>query len=353
MTARQATPPARESAVARRLRIRSARLVTSLFAGEYQSVFRGRGIEFESVREYQPGDDVRAIDWNVTARAGRPFVKQFVEEREMTVMLLLDRSASLAGDGPQGARAKLAAEVAALLILAASRGNDRVGLLAFSAGIEQFIPAAKGPRHAQRLIAELSRSLSDFGISGCKEAAPVQFSPISWAIVPPFPGEMVKNRPRRGPFSLSEPKVRQAPSAPDAQGSDLAGALRYLEKVQRRGAIVFLLSDFIVPDFRLPLAAAARHHDLVAIRIDDPLDHELPNAGLIQVTDPETGARRLIDSGNAKVRAAWARHTRQRLDALARTLEGAGVEQLAISAAEAPVHALARFFQNRQRRMRR
>jgi uncharacterized protein (DUF58 family) len=250
------------------------------------------------VREYQPGDDVRAIDWNVTARAGRPFVKQFIEEREMTVMILLDRSASLAGDGPRGPRARVAAEVAALLILAASRGNDRVGLLAFSAGIDQYLPAAKGPRHAQRLIAEISRG-------------------------------------------------------PEGQGSDLAGALRYLEKVQRRGAIVFLLSDFIATEFRLPLAAAARHHDLVAIRIDDPLDHELPAAGLIQVMDPETGARRLIDSSNAKVREAWARHARQRLDSLGQTLKSAGVEHLVVSGAEAPVHALARFFQNRQRRMSR
>lgn len=275
----------------RRLRIRSSRLVTSLFAGEYRSVFRGRGIEFESVRAYQPGDDVRAIDWNVTARSGRPFVKQFVEEREMTVMILLDRSASL-----DDAKSRAAAEVSALLIMAATRGNDRVGLMAFSDRVERFIAAAKGPRHAQRLIAEL---------------------------------------PLRSPAGRS---------------TDLAGALRYLERVQRRAATVFLISDFIAPEFRLPLAAAARHHDVVAISLADPCDAELPEAGLIQAVDPETGTRRLIDSGDPSVREAWRRHAARRQAGLRQTLGAAGVEHLALTYDESPVHALSRFFKGRQHR---
>lgn len=291
--------PAWSAADVRRLRIRSSRLVTSVFAGEYRSVFRGRGIEFESVRDYQPGDDIRAIDWNVTARAGRPFVKQFIEEREMTVMLLLDQSASMDGSSPSGAKSRAAAEVCALLILAAIRGNDRVGLLTFSDQVERFIPAAKGTRHAQRLIAELPR------------------------------------RSRTG------------------RDSDLAGALRYLERVQRRGAIVFLISDFIAPEFRLPLAAAARLHDVVAISIVDPLDSELPCAGLLQVVDPETGARRLIDSGDVRVREAWRHHAGQRTAELSQTLGAAGVEQLIVASDASPVHVLTRFFQSRQRRLSR
>ena len=283
----------------RRLRIRSARLVTSIFAGEYRSVFRGRGIEFESVREYQPGDDIRGIDWNVTARSGSPYVKQFTEEREMTVMLLLDQSPSMDGSSPRGGKSRIAAELSALLILAAIRGNDRVGLLTFSDRVECYVPPAKGPRHAQRLIAEL---------------------------------------PQR---------------AATAGGSDVSGALNYLERVQRRGAIVFLISDFIADDFHLPLAAVARRHDLVAVALSDPLDAELPQVGLLHVSDPETGLRRLIDSSDAGVRAVWRQQSARRRAELQETLRGAGVELLMVGSDESPVHALTLFFQGRQRRLSR
>lgn len=287
------------AAEVRRLELLSARLVTSIFAGEYRSVFRGRGIEFEAVREYQPGDDVRAIDWNVTARAGRPYVKQYVEEREMTVMLVLDRSASLEAASPRRAKRRVAAEVCALLALAAARSHDRVGLLAFSDRVERYLPPAKGTRHARRLIAEAL-----------------------------------------GP-------------SPAGQGTDLAGALDYLDRVLRRASILFVVSDFLADDYRLPLAAAARRHDVVAVALTDPRDEELPEAGLLRVVDAETGLRRLVDSGDARVRRAYREHAEKRRAAMLRTLAAAGVEHLAVATDAAPVQALTRFFHGRRRRLTR
>lgn len=299
MTSRGQASSAWPAAEVRRLEILSARLVTSVFAGEYRSVFRGRGIEFEEVREYQPGDDVRGIDWNVTARVGSPFVKQYVEEREMTVMLLLDRSASLDAATPRRARSRVAAEACALLALAAARSHDRVGLLSFSDRIERYLPPAKGMRHAQRLIAELART----------------------------------------------------PAA--GRGTDLAGALGFLGRVLHRAGIVFVVSDFLATDFRLPLAALARRHDVVAVTLVDPLDAALPAAGLVQVTDAETGARRLVDSRDARVRQAYRAHAEMQREALQQTLAAAGVERLTLTTDTSPVQALSRFFHGRRRRLAR
>lgn len=283
----------------RRLEILSSRLVTSIFAGEYRSVFRGRGIEFEEVREYQPGDDIRGIDWNVTARAGRPFVKQYVEEREMTVMLLLDQSASMKRDTPRQTKDRVAAELCALLAFAAARSNDRIGLLSFTDRIEHYLAPAKGARHARRLIAEVLRA------------------------------------------------------SPAGRGTDLAGALDYLERVLRQRSILFLVSDFVSADFRVPLAAAARRHDVVAISVSDTLDEELPAAGLLRLADAETGAPRLVDSGDARVRQAYRAHAASRRDALSRVLASAGVEHLVVPGDGSPVQALTRFFHGRQRRLSR
>ncbi len=279
----------------RRLRIRSSRQVTSTFAGEYRSAFRGRGIEFEEVRAYQPGDDIRAIDWNVTARSGHPFVKQFVEEREMTLLLLLDQSASLCLDTPCDTKSRVAAEICALLALAAVRSNDRVGLITFTDRIECYIPPAKGSRHAQCLLAELQRS-------------------------------------------------------PGGQGTDLAGALRYLERVQRRDGIVVIVSDFLAADFRLPLYAAARRHDVVAISVTDLIDCQLPDVGLVHVADAETGRRRLIDTSHAKVRLAYREHAANTQTEAGKLFAAVGVEHLAVATDSSPAEVLTRFFLGRQRR---
>jgi uncharacterized protein (DUF58 family) len=283
----------------RRLEILSSKFVTSIFAGEYRSVFRGRGIEFDAVRDYQPGDDVRSIDWNVTARAGRPFVKQFIEERELTVILLLDVSASLRCTAAHGSKSRAAAEIVALLAFAAARSNDRVGLLTFTDRVERYIPPAKGSRHVQQLIAE-----------GLQQA-------------------------------------------PIGSGTDLAGALNYLNRVQRRNAILFLVSDFLTDDFLLPLGAAARRHDVVAITVTDPMDRQLPSVGLAEVMDAESGKSRLIDTDNAKVRQAYGHHAAQRSGALKQTFAAAGVEYLSVDTSASPAQCLAGFFLNRQRRLSR
>lgn len=281
----------------RRLRIRASRLVTDTFAGEYRSAFRGRGIEFEEVREYQPGDDVRAIDWNVTARHGRPFVKQFVEEREMTVMILLDGSSSLDAVSPHRTKSELAAEICALLAFAAVRSNDRVGLIMFTDRIERHVPPAKGSRQAQRLLAGLRQS-------------------------------------------------------PARRGTDLAGALAYLARIQRRPCVVIIISDFIAADFRLPLIAAARRHDVVVVSVTAPIDADLPDVGLLDVVDPETGERRLIDTGNATVRAAFHEQASATQAARCRLFAEAGVEHLDIGVDASPVQALTRFFLDRSWRRR-
>ena len=290
---------ARSGGAARRLRILSSRLVDGIFAGEYRSVFRGRGIEFEEVREYQPGDDVRGIDWNVTARMGRPFVKRYIEEREMTVMLLLDLSSSMNSPSPAGRKSDQAAEVCALLAFAAARSNDRVGLLAFSDRVEAYIPPGKGGRHAQRVVSEVLRPVSG------------------------------------------------------RRGTNLAMALDYLSRVQRRACILFVVSDFLSPEYRVPLAASARRNDVVAVVIADPLDHALPDAGMVETVCPESGIRRLVDTGNPEVLEAYRRQAEARVEERTRVFAGAGADTLAVTVGAPPVFALAEFFRNRQQRRRR
>ncbi len=280
---------------ATRLRICTSRWVDSIFAGEYRSAFRGRGIEFEEVREYQPGDDVRAIDWNVTARTGRPFVKRYIEEREMTVMLLVDRSASLAASRAQGTAARVALDIARLLTLAASRSNDRVGLVAFANRVESFVPPGKGLRHARRVFAELART-------------------------------------------------------PEGCGTDLAAALEFFGRVQRRPCIAIIISDFLASDFALPLASASRHHDLVAIVVTDPLDGQLPRVGLVEAIDPESGLRRTIDLDAATTHAMHEVQVLRRRAERQRNFKIAGVDFLEIGLNDSPMKALASFFLRRASR---
>jgi len=282
----------------RRLEMLSSHLVTSIFAGAYRSVFRGRGIEFEEVREYQPGDDIRSIDWNVTARCGRPFVKRFVEEREMTVMILLDQSASLACRTPRRAKSSLAAEICALLAFAAVRSNDRVGLITFTDRIERYVPPAKGSRHAQRVVAALLQ-------------------------------------------------------APGGQGTDLAAALGYLERVQRRGSLVFVVSDFLAADFRLPLAAVARHYEVIAVSLTDSSDEQLPAVGLLRVSDPERGTRHLVDTAAAELRERYRQLAATRRGQISQVLADTGVEHLIVDSAVPPLQALGRFFHGRRQRLSR
>ncbi|HEY7729044.1 MAG TPA: DUF58 domain-containing protein [Candidatus Eisenbacteria bacterium] len=235
----------------RRLTIRSRRAVEEVFAGSYRSAFRGRGLEFAEVREYVPGDDIRTIDWNVTARAGRPFVKRHEEERELTVLIALDCSASLSFGSRGRSKRETAAEAGALLALAASRSRDRVGLLLFTDRIELYLPPSKVRARVLRVVREL-----------------LAFEP-------------------------------------QGRGTDVGGALSFLGRVLRRHAVVFLISDWISSPFERELAFLGRRHELTVIQVRDPLETDWPSAGLLSVRDLETGRERVISLGSAAARKAF------------------------------------------------
>lgn len=283
----------------RRLHLRARRAVTDLFGGEYRSVFKGAGIAFEEVREYQPGDDVRAIDWNVTARMGHPFVKRYVEERELTVMLLVDWSGSQRfGTGPAPKR-DVAAELAAVLAFSAVSNNDKVGLVGFTDRVERFVPPRKGTRHALRLIREIL-----------------------------YP-------------------------QPVGRGTSLCAGLEFLSRILHRRAIVFLLSDFLDEGYERAFRRAGRVHDLIALRITDPRETELPPAGLLQLEDSETGQVVLVDTARQSVRTAFRENARRRREGLARLALSAGIDLVEVSTAGDHLDALVRFFHQRERRRRR
>jgi uncharacterized protein (DUF58 family) len=283
----------------RRLQLKARRAVEDLLGGEYHSVFKGTGIAFEEVREYLPGDDVRAIDWNVTARMGHPFIKRFVEERELTVVLAVDCSGSNQfGTGLQQKR-EVAAELGAVLAFSAISNNDKVGLLQFTDRAEHFLPPAKGTRHVLRLIRDI-----------------LFFQPAR-------------------------------------RGTSLREGLDYLNRVLRRRAIVFLLSDFLDHDFERSLKRAGRRHDLIAVRITDPREEELPAVGLLELEDAETGQRLLVDTSSRQVREAFAEHARQRRQALRQLMRSAQVDFIEVGTDGGHLDELIRFFQMRERRLRR
>jgi uncharacterized protein (DUF58 family) len=296
LSAEQAPIPPELLRKIRRIEVRARRLVDQLFLGKYHSVFRGRGLEFSEVREYQPGDDVRIIDWNVTARMGTPYVKKFVEERELTIYLLVDMSASEGFSTAPQTKAELAAEIAALLALAAVHNNDRVGLIAFTEQVERFLPPRKGSQHVLRLIREL--------------------------------------------LYLS----------PARRGTDIAAALGFLSRVARRRSVAFLFSDFLVGGYEAALRVAARRHDIIAISLSDPRETELPNAGLLELEDPETGERIVVDSGNAWVRQRYAEAGQRRREERHRLLSAVGVDEVPILTDRPYVQSLMAFFQARARR---
>jgi uncharacterized protein (DUF58 family) len=283
----------------RRLQLRARRAVEDLLGGEYHSVFKGTGIAFEEVREYQPGDDIRAIDWNVTARMGHPFVKRFIEERERTVLLAVDCSGSQRfGTGARQKR-EVAAELAAVLAFSAVANNDRVGLVEFTDRVERFVPPRKGTRHVLRLIRDV-----------------LFFEPVH-------------------------------------RGTSLRAGLDFLNRVLRRRTIVFLLSDFQDQGFEAPFKRAGRRHDLIAVRIADPSEEELPGVGLLELEDAETGARLLLDTGNRSVRRAFQSAVFGRRQALKHLAAQAQIDLVDVSTDGSHLDALVRFFRLRERRLRR
>jgi uncharacterized protein (DUF58 family) len=283
----------------RRLQLRARRAVEDLLGGEYHSVFKGAGIAFDEVRAYQPGDDIRAIDWNVTARMGHPFVKRFIEERELTVVLAVDCSGSQQfGTGAQQKR-EVAAELSAVLAFSAISNNDRVGLVQFSDRVERFVPPRKGTRHVLRLIRDV-----------------------------------LFHRPLR-------------------RGTSLREGLDYLNRVLHRRTIVFLLSDFLDRDYERSFKRTGRRHDLIAVHISDPREEELPAVGLVELEDAETGGRVLLDTSSAAVRDAYARAARVRRDELRRLARSAQTDLVEVSTDGGHLDALIRFFLQREARQRR
>jgi uncharacterized protein (DUF58 family) len=280
----------------RQIQIYTSHMVSANFAGQYESVFKGRGMQFEEVREYTPGDDVRTIDWNVTARAGKPYIKRFVEEREMTVMLVVDLSAS--GEFGTAGRLKneLAAEFCAVLAFAAVRNNDKVGLIIFTDEIELFIPPKKGSGHVLRLIREL--------------------------------------------LYFKMPKKK----------TNIPMALDYLARVIRKKATVFLVSDFMAADFKKELSLINRRHDVVAVAVRDPAEIEMPSVGLVEFVDAETGEVVLVDTSSGKFRGRFGSASAKRADELSGLLRSINVDCIDIRTDKPYIHDLIKFFHMRHRR---
>ncbi|HOJ02763.1 MAG TPA: DUF58 domain-containing protein [Bacteroidota bacterium] len=282
----------------RQIEIRTRGLVNQLFSGEYHSVFKGRGMEFTEVREYQYGDDVRAIDWNVSARFNRPFVKVFEEERELTVMLLVDMSGSQDFGTVVRRKRDLAAELCAVLAFSAIKNNDKVGLIIFTDQVETFVPPKKGRSHILRII----RDLLAYEARGT--------------------------------------------------GTDIRQALEYFNSVTKKRSIAFVVSDFMDNGYDRALSIAARKHDMIAVRLTDAREMELPDVGLIKLRDAESGAERWIDTSMASVRAAYRERRLAQIAELERNFLRSNVDSIVIDARRGYVQPLVDFFRMREQRYR-
>jgi uncharacterized protein (DUF58 family) len=281
----------------KRIEIATRGLVNEVFSGEYHSVFKGRGMEFSEVREYQVGDDIRTIDWNVSARMGHPYVKVFEEERELTVVLLVDVSSSGSFGTTTQMKGEIAAELCALLAFSAIKNNDKVGLIIFSDKIEKFIAPRKGKKHVLRVIREI-----------------LYFEPE------------------------------------DSQ-TDLNVALEYLSKVIRRRSIVFVISDFLAENYEKALQVANKKHDVIAIEIIDPREVELPNIGFIELEDAETGETVLIDTTNSGVRSGFFSRSQKEREDRQNFFKSIGVDNIDIHTDRSYIEPITKFFRMRARRL--
>ncbi|MFH2054582.1 MAG: DUF58 domain-containing protein [bacterium] len=283
----------------RRIEITTKKAVNDLFAGEYHSTFKGQGMEFEEVREYQPGDDIRLIDWNVTARSGTPFVKKFKEERELTVMLLVDASSS----GQFGTRSQLksemAAEICGLLAFSAIRNNDKVGMIIFTDEVEKFIAPRKGSAHVLRLIREI-----------------LYFKPVG-------------------------------------RSTNIAGALEYFSRVVKRRSVVFLISDFLGAGYAKDLQVANRKHDVIALQMTDEREAKLANFGIIEFEDAETGEVIAIDTSDSVFRRQFTQRAEEIETSLSQAFSRLAVDFVKLTTGQDYIHPLASFFKMRERRLRR
>ena len=280
------------------LELQTRGLVNSLFTGEYRSVFKGQGMEFAEVREYQAGDEVRSIDWNVTARMGRPFVKRYIEERELTVMLAVDLSGSERFGTRGRFKSELASELAAVLAMSAIRNNDRVGAVLFTDRIEHVVPPRKGRRHALRLMRDL----------------------LVWE--------------------------------PEGTKTDLPAALEFTGKMVAHKSIIFVVSDFQAPDLEHPLKLLAQRHDVIAVTVDDPSERTLPDIGLARFIDPETGDTIDIDTSDADVRRKFGEAVEEEINSRRRLLRRLAIDEVPVHTDGSIVEPLIRFFRARETRAR-
>ena len=280
----------------KQIEISTSRTVNDVLGGQYHSVFKGRGMEFSEVREYQPGDDIRTIDWNVTARTGHPFIKKFTEERELTVMLMVDVSGSEIFGSVRQLKNELAAEVAAVLAFSALRNNDKVGLIMFSDAIELFVPPKKGKTHVLRVIREI-----------------LYFTP----------------------------KGRR---------TDIPAALRFLDQITTHRSVTFLVSDFIADNYAKMLRVANQRHDLVAVAITDPREIEMPGIGIVELEDAETGSRLLLDTSHAPTRQRFHEMALRRQRERAQLLRSCGVDLVELRTDEPYLKPLIKFFRMREAR---
>ncbi|MBU1083693.1 MAG: DUF58 domain-containing protein [Candidatus Omnitrophota bacterium] len=282
----------------RRIQITTSRKVTDIFAGQYQSVFKGVGMEFDEVREYMPGDEIRSIDWNVTARMGHPYIKKFSEERELTIMILLDVSMScLFGTGAHLKR-DIAAEICSVIAFSAIQNNDNVGMITFTDRVEKFIPPRKGLRHVLRVVREA-----------------------------------IYNQP-------------------EGKGTDIKNILEYLNNVTTRRTITFLVSDFLAPDFKKTLSITNKRHDVIAVNIIDPSEQDLPEAGIMTLEDAETGEIYYADTGDNVLRENYRKEAADRFEERKKMFRSVNVDSVDIITNRSYVDPLVRFFRARERRMR-